>query len=271
MNSIGDYNKIVSDHDLFNKVVYTPLSEALKILDERQKDPVLIAKIEKLLNGDIPEPLKNKDRYGIFGKQVATPNYDARWFIDLTRNNNLKTFFYEYHHDKFTSKNYFKYSLGQIHIHNKCNKKGENIEEKITIIDFNKSEGEKIKNIKTLWGESLVNFHKKIFEIYNYNINDFIFYDGSEWLERNGGSAINYYKKDLLLYVCHGILFENFLIEGEDGKFTREILLPSFDWAYQKTGYKPLIVPIPPMEDQTNNHWVSYGNEVKKLILKSFK
>ena len=45
--SIGDYNKIMSDRNIFNQIVYTPLSEALKILDERQKDKKLVTKVEK--------------------------------------------------------------------------------------------------------------------------------------------------------------------------------------------------------------------------------
>jgi len=45
--SIGDYEKIMSDRNIFNQTVYTPLSEALKILDERQKDKKLVTKVEK--------------------------------------------------------------------------------------------------------------------------------------------------------------------------------------------------------------------------------
>ncbi|MFA6392497.1 MAG: hypothetical protein WCW54_00205 [Candidatus Paceibacterota bacterium] len=45
--SIGDYDTIMSDRNIFNQIVYTPLSEALRLLDERQKDPELMAKIEK--------------------------------------------------------------------------------------------------------------------------------------------------------------------------------------------------------------------------------
>lgn len=36
--SIGDYNKIMSDRNIFNQIVYTSLPEALRLLDERQKD-----------------------------------------------------------------------------------------------------------------------------------------------------------------------------------------------------------------------------------------
>ncbi len=83
MIKIGDYNTIMSDKNIFNQIVYTPMSEALRILDERQKDPEFIKKVEDLLGGDIPEPLRRIDKYGISGKQIATPNFDTMWFIKL--------------------------------------------------------------------------------------------------------------------------------------------------------------------------------------------
>ena len=267
MPLIGDYHKIMSDHGLFNKIVYTPLSEAIQILKERQKDDNIKKRIEDLLNGDIPEPLRKIDRYGISGKQVATPNFDTRWFIELTKDHGLKTFFLEYHSDKFTSNNFFKHSLGQLRIHNNFNKHGDNIEEKMTIVDFNKCNGRCLKDIHTLWGEPLVAFHKRLFDVYNFSTRDeFIFYDESGWLKRNGTTPEKYYERDLLLYIYHGILFENFLLTGSDGEFTENILLPAFEKVFNLTGLKPLIVPIPPMEVEEEAHWFSYDKKIRPNI-----
>jgi hypothetical protein len=271
MDEVIDYDKIMSDKKSFYKMVYTPLSEAIKILEERQKNPELIARIEELLNNDIPEPLRKIDKYAINGKQIATPNFDVRWFLNTINDYNLKPFFYEFHSDKFTSKNYFKHSLCQLLIHkNKNTKNGDYIEEKITIVDFNKYDGKLLNEIKTLGGESLIDFHRKLFSVYDYKIEDFIFYDGSSWLKRNGGFANNFYEKDLLLYVCHGILFENFLSTEEDGDFTKKIFLPSFKKVFDLCGVKPLIVPIPPMDSEIEDgsHWYSYDEKIKKIINK---
>src|SRR3989344_6431539 len=114
MIKIGDYNKIMSDHNLFNQVVYTPLSEAIKILEERQKDKDLKFKIEKFLNNNIPAPLKKAGKHGVQFRQIATPNHDVHWFVELTKDHGLTTVFFEYHKDKFTSNNEFKHSLGQL-------------------------------------------------------------------------------------------------------------------------------------------------------------
>lgn len=269
MNDSWDYNKIISDKNLFNKAIYTPLSEAIRILEERQRDKILISKIENLLNNDILEPLKNIGKYAINGKQIATPNFDTRCFLNMVEDSGLKPLFYEYCSDKFTSNNCFKHSLGQLIIYkDKNNKRSDSIEEKITIIDFNKYDGKPLIDIKTNWGEPLRDFHLKLFEVYGYNTKDFIFYDGSDWLSRKGKEAKNFYEKDLLLYVCHGILFENFLLNGIDGDFTKNILLPAFEKVVKTTGLKPLIVPVPPMDQELeeSSRWYSYSDKIKPLI-----
>lgn len=266
MSEIVDYKKIMSDRKLFDKFVYTSLPKAIKILEERQKDKELIKKIEDLLGGDIPEPLKKIDKYGISNKQIATPNFDTRWFLKLTKEFGLKTFFSEYYEDKFTSNNDFKHSLGQLFIKGKINKKGDNVEEKITIIDFNKYNGEKLNNVVTLWGEPLLEFHKNLFKAYDINTDNFIFYDASLWLEKHGIYAKKYYKSDLLLLVCHGILFENFLLSGDDGEFAETVLLPAINEVKKLTGYNPLIVPIPPMDIEDDLLWYSYDKKIKSFI-----
>lgn len=268
-NEEWDYNKIISDKNLFNKMIYTPMSEAIKILEERQTNKILISKIENMLDNDILEPLKNIDKYAINGKQIATPNFDTRCFLSAVEGSGLKPFFYEYYSDKFTSNNCFKHSLGQLIIYkDKNNKKDDSIEEKIRIIDFNKYDGKSLSDVKTVWGEPLNIFHRKLFDVYGYNTKDFIFYDGSDWIDRKGKVAKNFYEKDLLLYICHGILFENFLLNGIDGEFTKKILLPAFEKVLRTTGLKPLIVPIPPMDTELeeSSRWYSHEDKIKSLI-----
>lgn len=265
MIKIGDHNTIMSDRNLFNQVVYTPLSDAIKLLEERQRDPEFIKKIEDFLGDDIPDPLRKIDKYGISGKQVATPNFDTLWFIKLTKEFGLKPVFLEYLKDKFTSNNSFKHSLGQLLILGDLNKKGEVMEEKITIIDFNKYNGKPLKDILTTWSEPLVDFHHKLFKAYDLK-QDLIFFDESVWLDKHGKVAKHYYENDILLYMCHGILFENFLLTGDDGKFTKNIFLPAFEKAFNLFGVKPLIVPIPPMDIEEDSCWFSYNKKIKPYI-----
>ncbi|MFA6273774.1 MAG: hypothetical protein WC662_01305 [Candidatus Paceibacterota bacterium] len=268
MTSIGDYNKIMSDRKLFNKVVYTPLSEALKILEERKKDKKLIAKVEKLLKGDIPEVLKRK-KYCVQFRQIATPNNDCRHFIRLAKGNNLHPVFFEYFDDKFTSNNEFKHSLGQLRVQGKVNKKDNYPIEKITIVDFTKHDGKKLKDVKTLWGEKLIDFHRRLFLVHDYYFDNSNFYDASVWLKNNGGKAIDYYTNFFLLFICNGILFENFLTTNdEEGEFTKNIVLPAIEKVIKLTGVKPLIIPIGALDMENDTHWISYHPKVKILIPK---
>jgi hypothetical protein len=267
MNKIGDFNEIMSDKKLFYKTIYTSLSEAKEILKERQKDKKLIEKIEKLLNGNIPEPLKKLGNHGVHFRQIATPNHDSRWFIELTKDHGLETNFFEYHDDIFTANNDFKYSLAQLRLHKEKNSKnGSNLEEKITIVDFNKFNGKKFKNIKTLWAEPLVDFHNNLFEVCGYSKGEFCFYDASKWFKENGGKAVDYYTNMILIFMCHGILFENFLLKGSEGEFTKNIFLPAFNKAVLLSGVKPLIVPIPPMDNEEDSHWISYNIKIKPYL-----
>lgn len=266
MTKIGDYNKIMSDRNLFNQIVYTPLSDALKLLEERRNDPELVAKVEKLLKGNIPEFLK-ENKCGIQFRQIATPNNDCKHFIKLTLENKLHPVFFEYLDDKFTSNNEFKHSLGQLRVQNKVNKKDSFPVEKITVVDFAKHDGKKLKDVETLSGDKLPDFHKKLFSAYNYEIDNFYFYDASNWLKENGVTATNYYSNFFLLSICFGILFENFLTtDDEEGEFTKNIILPAIEKVIDLTGVRPLIIPIGALDMETDEHWISYSLDIKEFL-----
>lgn len=269
MSSIGDYNAIMSDHNVFNTTIYTPLSEALRVLEERQNDPVLMAKVSELLKGSIPDVLL-KNKCAVLSRHLATPNHEHRMFIKIAKDNNLYPVFFEYHEDKFTSNNDFKHSLGQLRIAEDVDVNGDYNAEKMTVIDFNLYNGKKISEIKTLWGESLVDFHSRLFNVYDYNnIDDFFSYDASDWFKKNGDKAVNYYSNLFLLFICNGILFENYLTSDDgDGYFTKNIVLPAFDNVYSTFGIKPLIVPLGPLDIEHDPLWYYHLPKVKNNILK---
>ncbi len=267
MQEFGDYNKIIADRKLFNKTVYTPMSEALRILDERRKNPELMAKVEKLLDGHIPEILKSK-KCGIIARQLTTPNHENRMFIRLAKENGLYPVFFEYHDDKFTSNNKFKHSLGQLHIQNGKNKNDKDILETINIIDFNKYNGKKLHEIKTTWGESLVDFHHKLFTA--HNISDIYFFNENDWYTKpRNEKPSDFYIKFFLLNTCFGIIFENFLTtKDSEGAFTKEIILPAIEKVINLTGVRPLIVPIEPLDIETDDLWYHHLPLIKELIPK---
>ncbi len=264
--SIGDYNTIMSDRNIFNQIVYTPLSEALILLEQRQKDPILIKKIEKLLKEDIPKPLKDINRYGVQFRQIVTPNNEAKNFIKTSESFDIIPVIMEYNQDKFSSNNFFKRSLGQLNIQGNVNNKDTYIIEKISIMDFNKHNGKKLTEVVTHWNEPLIDFHKKLFNKCNFDNGKCLFFESSEWVKAHGAKPEEYYKDFLLLFICHGILFENFLIEGDDANFSKNIILPAIENAINLTGMKPLIVPIGPLDMDNDDYWFYYNKDVKSYI-----
>ncbi|MEJ0001921.1 MAG: hypothetical protein WDN09_01935 [bacterium] len=263
---VRDYSGILSDKNAFNQAIYTPLSEALRLLEERRNDPDLVAKVEEILKGDIPEFFRSK-KCGVFARQLATPNFDTRRFVKITKENGLETVLFEYPEDKFTSNNAFKHSLSQIRINSGFNKNGNDLLEKINIIDMVKNDGKKLKDIATLWGEPLIDFHRKLFTQCKLP-EDLIFYDISEWFHRNGPEAVKFYRNYLLLFVTHGILFENYLTNGREGAFSKDVVLPAIEEITELTGAKPLIVPLSLMDMEDEEYWISHMPEVKNFIPK---
>jgi hypothetical protein len=262
---IGDYNTIMNDRNIFNQVVYTPLSEALRLLDERRKDPELVAKVEKLLKGDIPEIFKDK-KCAVMARQLATPNKESRRFIKIAKENNLSPVFFEYYEDKFTSNNIYKHSLCQLRIKKGVNKHSKDIVENINIIDFNKYNGSKLHQIKTVWGELLINFHKNLFSV--HNIQDVYFLDEKDWYKKSDKEKPDeFYLKFFILNTCFGILFENFLMSKDsEGDFTKNIVLPTIEKVINSTGVRPLIVPLEPLDLEADGFWLNHLPIVKNSI-----
>jgi hypothetical protein len=97
---------------------------------------------------------------------------------------------------------------------------------------------------------------------------DISFYDASSWFSVHGHDAKQYYKEFFLLFVKDGILFENFLTAGSEGEFSKSIVLPAIEYVYGKTGLKPIIVPIPPMDLEDDEHSICYKPLVKEIIQK---
>ncbi len=266
MIEIGDYNLIMSDRNIFNQIVYTPLSEAIRILDERKRNPVLVAKVEALLNHNIPQILREKS-CAIMARQLATPNHENRRFLSLAKENELCPIFFEYFGDKFTSNNKYKHSLGQLHIQNGVNKNGESIVENATIVDFNKYNGKKIEEVDTVWGEPLIGFHKKLFSLYGVS-DEVTFLNENDWYEKNTNEKPeDFYLKFFLLNTCFGIIFENFLTsKNSEGDFTKNIVLPTIEKVMNLVGVKPLIVTVESTNLEMDDFWYYHLPIVKKVV-----
>ncbi len=260
-------DSLVADRKLFNAFVYTPLDQAIDELDRRSTDPRLEKYIEDALPFAIPEVLKNK-KAAILFRQLATPNYEVRRFLSIIDVvGDLEPFFWEYHADKFTSNNSMKYALGKMGFYSGKGKKGGTKMKYEKVLDFISADGQKISEVKTLWGQPLTEFHRELFEKSYRSIEPERFIDVSEWVSSLGGAAKDYYKILLLFFVRHAILFENFMLEeATERSFTKDVFLPAFLEVERITGYKPLIVALEPTDIEGDDFWESHPAESHEHI-----
>jgi len=267
-----DIKKLLTDTKKFNEFVYSPLSEAMKELQVRWEDKELETKLHKFLQGDFPRPLVNGFKAVLF-RQLFTPNYEFRHFMSLVTTLNIKPMFLEYHDDKFTSQNPLKHSLGKIIFHQYKGKNGNTRIDSRNVIEFNINDGKRICEIQTIWGQSLIDFHHELLESIFPGSNTYLF-DGSLWFHRGGKCAKEYYTRYMALFVRNGILFENFILDGDELRFVREVFLPAFIEVWKKTGKKPQIVSLLSLDTQANKYWIShpigtltYVEEKKKKLI----
>jgi hypothetical protein len=250
--------ELVSDRKKFNEFVYTPLEEAIGEIEKRQADVDLTKKVAIYLNNHIPEPLTKESRFVIF-RHLCTSNYELHRFISIADGFDYNLMLCEYKNDKFTPNNPLKYFLGRLGFHFGYGRNGGHKVIYRNIIDFNSSNGRPLRTIKTLWGQNLTDFHRELLTTRYPKLNGKnLFFDYSDWFQQNGGSAKKYYEKLLALFIYHGILFENFSLEGEEYNFTKEYFLPAFLKVTKKLGYRPLIIALEPTEVENEYFWLCH-------------
>lgn len=264
MNSL--IAELISSKDKFNSFVYTPVDDAVRELRERQREG-LKKQITNYLSVEIPDLLEKYICAVIF-RQLITPNYELRRFISLV--DAIEDFvptFFEYAEDKYTDNNEWKYHLGKMLFFEGIGKRGGKKISRLSIIDFDRSRGKKIREVETLWGQSLVDFHHEFFrEVYGRKGKEVMSFEASNWFKDSGGNAGEYYRNFLSLFIAHGVLFENFMLDSKELEFTKVVFLPAFIRVLNETGKKPLIVALEPTEVESSLFWMCHPHETRKFV-----
>lgn len=191
-----------------------------------------------------------------------SPNFELLYFLEISKLFGLEPLCLQYSSDKFVNINKPKYFLGKLFIDGGEGKNGGNKIETARIIDFNKFEGHRLCDVKTIFNDSLVDFHGKILKKatseYKYKLFDF-----SDWFNHHKkANKKYYYLRYLSLFLCYGILFENFLVNEDELSFTKDKVLPSFNKITEMFGLKPLIFPLNPIKNETDSRWFYYPKSV---------
>jgi hypothetical protein len=259
---------LINNREAFNNFVYTPVSLAVLELEKRQSENILKEYLDEHISAGIPKAMVGKKNI-ILHRQVVTPNYETIRFVGAADALEFNPIFFEYSSDKFVTESENKYALGHLGFYNGVGKKGGVKIDHLNIIDFNKANGKKICDVKTFWGQPLMEFHHEMFSNRFSQLEQNIF-DGSKWYSESGQVAKSYYKPFLLLLLKHGILFDNFMLDSKELPFTRDILLPTLIQIKNELGIKPLIVALEPTDIEGEEFWTCYPyhsiNEVRKKL-----
>ncbi|HYE23137.1 MAG TPA: hypothetical protein VEA92_01640 [Candidatus Paceibacterota bacterium] len=246
----------------------TPYPIALEEIHRRSGDTALKRRVEQYLNYDIPEYMQG-DPVLYLARHVATPNFETLRFLHLLEPLGLPIVISQDTKDTFTSTNMLKRFLGKMPVLTRITQKDGATHElyrNTTIIDFAQAQGRPFSEVKTLWGESLIDFHTRLFsEMKNGRA---CIVDDAAWIDRNErGNLLEHYKRFLALFVAHGVLFEDYLIEDkEEEHFMREVLEPAFAFVEETFGVRPLITQLTPSSVESVKFWLSYPKDVLPLL-----
>lgn len=245
--------------DLIHKV-YTPLHEIEEEIPKRWNNEKLKKSVEDFFGSYFLEELKDSPK-AVLSRPIISPNKEFRYFIDVSSDIGINPLCLEYP-DKFVAKNLDKYHLARL-LFEKEEKGGNRSFQAIRLINFNESEGKDFRDILTVSNEPLVDFH------HNMLFKEFPFMEGkildiSTWFKETRSITQYYYLYFLSLFVCHGVLFENFLFKDKgESEFFIQKIWPSFQEVERIFGVKPLIYPLLPVETEKERAWLSYQDKIK--------
>lgn len=253
--------KIEETKELHDEIIYTSLEEAKEELRKRWNDKKLRNKVLAYLNGDIPK-IFDKEPKAFLARHITTPNFEFFRFLNLANKIELNPAALEYADDILTAGNPGKYYLCKILFYNG---KGKNGGRKLScnkLVSIDEYQGAKLSIVKTRIGCDLKEFHHNLMkDLPMFSLNNV--FDISDWYKRRGSIAKNYYKYFFAFFICHGVLFENYLHSGIEGAFTRSVVLPNYKKTIDFFGVKPLIVRLLPTSTETDDCWWYYPEFIK--------
>lgn len=246
---------------------YTPLDEAISELRRRKQSDYLKERIsiETRLTPSLQKLLEVP--HIVFFRQVATPLNDTKRIAEIAKAKNLPLLLLEFSDDKFVSSgNAFKRGLGKLKIYQFTDTKGNDIIKNFTIVDFNTFTGKPLREVRTITGESLYDFHHSFLKT---EITDQIsIIDGSDWFECFDCRAELYYEAFFKLFLRDNILAEIFLSSGEEDTFTNQVVWPAFIRIADEFGIQPLIWNYLPSNESERIYWDCYPKTMDDFLIK---
>lgn len=235
--------------------LYTPIEEAVAELDRRRQKPIECG------NDEFRARLEERP-YAVLARYVQTPNLETERFVALARSVGLTPLVTESYEDKFVSGNSLKRALARMPIIASIDYRGRPVVRKVTVADIQASDGHRLSEVATLWGQALIDFHHELVRG-SPLVAGIERYDTSAWSRRHGRQARDYYTELLSVYT-RAVLFETFLLSDEERAFTTGVVIPAFDSVCRRTGLRPLICRLDPPEQEGDRCWLCYPSGMHK-------
>lgn len=251
--------------------LFVSFDSAVAEIERRNNtDTTLRARVEEYLGEGMPDYFRNGPLV-YMARHIATPSFETLRFLHLVEPTGMKAVIGQDTHDRFVSHNPLKRALVKLPICIRIGQKGGQYTEqyqKVSIADTNSANGTPLAEIQTLWGESLITFHNQMLRTLARS--EFDIEDDASWIDvLHRGNLLEHYKKFLALFLVHGIMFEDYLIEDEhESKFVVDVLRPAFEFIEKHFGYRPLVVRLTPTTVESVDYWMSYPHEVLDIVHK---
>jgi hypothetical protein len=243
--------------------MYVTLEEARAEVWRRWHDKALRRRVEEYL-GELPHCFGAAPRAVLF-RNIASPDIEFHHFVGRAKQIGLEPLCLEYTHDRFCTRNADKICLAKLAIFNGRNKHGEAMITYKKLIDLRAMDNKRFSEIDTLWGENLVAFHHGLMRRHLPGVEVF---DVSHWHHFNGNNAAEYYRYFLALFVCHGLLIEDFVTNEEEERFTHDVVLPALEVVTRTLGVVPVIVPVIEQDNLSDMYWWCYPEDIAEEIEK---
>ena len=238
--------------------VYTPLDKVEEEILRRWSDRGLREKVEEFTGAHMPFISVDSPR-AVLARQILSPNFETLRFLDLARQTSLTPCCFGYLDDKLVMNNPDKYYLCKLFFDDGIGKHGGKRLSAFNVLDFNVWNGKKISDVLTKQGIGFIDLHARMSRSLGVDLE---FFDGSDYLKEKGGVGKNYYRHFLAMFICHGVLFENYLLEGEYARHSLEVFLPAYREVCSLFGVKPIITRVAPIETENDISWRYYPKVV---------
>ena len=230
------------------------------MLRERRADEKLRGVVKEFHRAHPPDFLPDAP-CAFWTRHISTPDHEFELFASTVSATGLQPLCTEFADDIFMACNRDKYHLCRPFFEIRPNHY-----RAPRITDFGQLEGQRLCDFELFNGMSLPEFHHALlrcaFPGFERHLRDY-----SKWFsasQRNGDSYLHY----LALFICDGILFENFLSDDrEERRFVRERVMPCFIKNLETFGVKPLIVPLLPRESENDEHWRAHPGALHSVAL----